>query len=632
MTELTNQLTNDRSCLLPRSSTESILLEPPFRDELLSFDQLERHARQMAVTDQLAIGRTADKLLNRLAENEKVLQSTYDLVAAAVVKNRRIAPAAEWLLDNFYLLEEQIHSTRRLLPRSYSRELPRLTNGLAADYPRVYGIAIELIAHTDGRVDSQALDGFISAYQSVVPLQLGELWALPLMIRLALIENLRRVAGRIAIARRDQDLAVDWAQQMITTVEECPSDLILVLSDMARSNPSLSGAFLADLTRNLHGQNPNFALVHSWLEHRLGDSGLSTEQLVLDEGHAQAAEQISVGNCITSLRFLRVNDWPQFVAEQSLVEQTLNRDPAGVYERMDFQTRNRYRHAVEAIAKRSKASEFDVAFRAIQLSEIESANTNDPRTRHVGYYLVDQGRPALERIVQMRLTTSVVIEKIRRTFPLFIYFSCVILFAGLAIKWLFSFGDWSSSSYLLFGMVSIPILMCAVHFGLGMVNWLTTMLMRPNALPRMDFRAGIPPEHSTLVVVPTMLSSIDSIDLLLESLEIRYLANRDACLQFALLTDFQDASQETMPNDSELVEHARRGIERLNQTFALEDFDKFFLLHRSRKWNESEGTWMGFERKRGKLADLNSTVLGATDRFPHVSGNEIGRASCRERV
>ena len=300
-----------------------MLLEQPFRDELLSADQLERHARQMAATHKLAVGRMADKLLNRLAENEKVLQTTYDLVAAAVVKNRRIAPAAEWLLDNFYLLEEQIHSTRRLLPRSYSQELPRLTNGPAADYPRVYGIALELIAHTDGRVDSQALDGFISAYQSVVPLQLGELWALPLMIRLALIENLRRVAGRIAIARRDRDLAADWAQQMITTVEDCPSDLILVLSDMARSNPSLSGAFLADLTRHLHGQNPNFALVHSWLEHRLADSGLSTEQLVLDEGQAQAAEQISVGNCITSLRFLSVNDWPQFVAQQSLVEQTL---------------------------------------------------------------------------------------------------------------------------------------------------------------------------------------------------------------------------------------------------------------------------------------------------------------------
>ena len=341
MAETLSSNTDDRSCVIPRTSNDSASLEPPFRDELLSADQLERHAQHLAATHELASGRVADKLITRLAENEKILQSTYDEGAAAVVKNRRIAPAAEWLLDNFYLLEEQIHSTRRLLPRSYSQELPQLTNGSAAEYPRVYGIALELISHTDGRVDAQALEGFIAAYQSVVPLQLGELWALPLMIRLALIENLRRVAARIAIARRDRDLAADWAEQMISTVEKCPSDLILVLADMARSNPTLSGAFLADLTRYLQGQNPNFALVYGWLEHRLTDSGHSTEQLVLDEGQLQAAEQISVGNSITSLRFLSVHDWPKFVAKHSLVEQTLNRDPSGVYEHMDFQTRNR---------------------------------------------------------------------------------------------------------------------------------------------------------------------------------------------------------------------------------------------------------------------------------------------------
>lgn len=329
-------LTKSQSCVLANPKTESAFLEQPFRDELLSAEQLERHARHLASTDRLAVGKVADKLINRLAENEKILQSTYDEVAAAVVKNRRIAPAAEWLLDNFYLIEEQIHSTRRLLPRAYSQELPRLAGGPAANYPRAYGLALELISHTDGRVDAQALDGFIAAYQSIAPLQLGELWALPLMLRLALIENLRRVAARISIARRDRNLAADWADQMIATVEQCPSDLILVLADMARSNPPLSGAFLADLTRYLHGQNPNFAIVHGWLEHRLADSGYSTEQLVLDEGQLQAAEQISVGNSITSLRFLSVHDWPQFVAKQSLVEQTLIRDPAGVYEFMDF--------------------------------------------------------------------------------------------------------------------------------------------------------------------------------------------------------------------------------------------------------------------------------------------------------
>ena len=621
MAETLSSNTDDRSCVIPRTSNDSASLEPPFRDELLSADQLERHAQHLAATHELASGRVADKLITRLAENEKILQSTYDEVAAAVVRNRRIAPAAEWLLDNFYLLEEQIHSTRRLLPRSYSQELPQLTNGSAAEYPRVYGIALELISHTDGRVDAQALEGFIAAYQSVVPLQLGELWALPLMIRLALIENLRRVAARIAIARRDRDLAADWAEQMISTVEKCPSDLILVLADMARSNPTLSGAFLADLTRYLQGQNPNFALVYGWLEHRLTDSGHSTEQLVLDEGQLQAAEQISVGNSITSLRFLSVHDWPKFVAKHSLVEQTLNRDPSGVYELMDFQTRNRYRHAVEAIAKRSHVSEFDVAFRAIQLAENEPASKLNSPKRHVGYFLIDQGRPILERLVQMRLTASVVIDKLRRTFPLSIYFVAVFVFAWLGIEGLIRLGDWSASSIALGCIVFVPVVMCGVQFALGMVNWLATVLMRPNALPRMDFRAGIPEEHRTLVVVPTMLTHVDSIEGLLEGLETRFLANRDASLQFALLTDFQDADTETLPKDAELVGHAKRGIERLNQMYSLAGRDTFFLLNRHRKWNECEGTWMGFERKRGKLADLNATLRGATDRFSDTSGN-----------
>src|SRR6478672_7087705 len=343
--------------------------EQPLRAELFSIDQLEQHAKAIAASHQLAAGRVRDTLLPRLHDNERVLIETYDLVTAAADQNRRIEPAAEWLLDNFYLVEDQIRAIRRLLPPSFSRELPRLTSGPAAGLPRVYGIALELIAHVDGRVDAASLNGFITSYQSVVPLKLGELWALPLMLRLALIENLRRVAVRIAAARRDRDLAGDWAQRMVRVVEEKPTDLILVLADMARANPPMSGAFLAELTRHLQGQNPNFAFANSWLEHRLADEGLTTEQLVRAEGQAQAADQVSIGNTIGSLRFLSSNDWREFVGEQSVVEQTLQADPSGVYAKMDFATRNRYRHAVEAIARRSQLTEYDVARKAVQLAE-----------------------------------------------------------------------------------------------------------------------------------------------------------------------------------------------------------------------------------------------------------------------
>jgi cellobiose phosphorylase len=603
--------------------------EPPLRAELYSVDQLERHARIIAATHRLAPGRTPDKLLPRLAENERVLVDTYDLITAATERNRRIAPAAEWLLDNFYLIEEQIRSTRRLLPRSYSGELPRLANSSTANYPRAYGIALELIAHTDGRVDAASLDGFIASYQSVVPLTLGELWALPLMLRLALIENLRRVAARIAAGRYDRDLAADWAERMIRTVEQSPTDLILVLADMARANPALSGAFLAELTRHLHGQNPNFAFANSWLEHRLADQGLTTEQLVLAEGQAQAADQVSVGNSITSLRFLSVNDWRQFVAEHSLVEQTLRGDPAGVYENMDFATRDRYRHAVEAIAKRSRCSEYDVAHRAIQLSQSEAADRANHRTTHVGYFLVDRGRPALERLVEMRLTPGVVLDKLRRYYPLFVYLFLVLLVTGASAASLLEWGGWHTQRVILLVLLAIPILMCAGQLGIAVVNWLTSVVMNPQPLPRMDFSEGIPAEHRTLVVVPTMLSSEGAIERLLEGLEIRYLANRDEHLHFALVTDLEDASQESLPGDEALVRQAREGIQRLNEKYAAQRSDIFSLLHRNRRFNVQENVWMGYERKRGKLADLNATLRGAQGRFAHVAGDLAALAGVR---
>ena len=318
---------------------------------MLNVEQLERHGKILAASHQLAVGRGTDKLIARLDENESILVQTYELVTEAVNRKRRNAPAAEWLLDNFYLIEEQIRMARRHLPPSYIRELPRLANGPAATDPRVYGIVLDLISHVDGRVDSVNLNSFFTAYQTISPLKLGELWAVPIMLRLALIENLRRVATQLARNRRDRDLAADWADRMVQVVEKNPTDLILVMADMARANPPLSGAFLAEMTQHLHGQSPHFAFANSWLAQRLSEQGLTIEQLVQADGQSQAADQISIGNSIISLRFLGSNDWRDFVEKHSLVEKSLREDR--VYPTMDFTTRDRYRHVVGEIAKRS---------------------------------------------------------------------------------------------------------------------------------------------------------------------------------------------------------------------------------------------------------------------------------------
>jgi cyclic beta-1,2-glucan synthetase len=227
--------------------------EPPLRSELFSRDHMEQHARTLAGLHTLSPGHAPDRLLARLAENEKVLTGTRGLLVEAVRTEQRITPAAEWLLDNFYLIEEQIRMSRRHLPRGYSRELPRLLEGPSAGLPRVYDIALETISHGDGRVDTESLSGFLAAYQTVAVLKLGELWAIPIMLRLALIENLRRAGVRIAAGRTERNLAGDWADRITEVAARDPKSLILVLADMARSNPPLNSAFVAEFARRLQG-------------------------------------------------------------------------------------------------------------------------------------------------------------------------------------------------------------------------------------------------------------------------------------------------------------------------------------------------------------------------------------------
>ncbi|HUY93062.1 MAG TPA: glucoamylase family protein [Pirellulales bacterium] len=595
--------------------------EQPLRAELLSVEQLQRHAKSLAASHRLATGRVSDKLIARLDENERLLVETYELVTAAAKRNRRIPPAAEWLLDNFYLIEDQIRTARRHLPRAYSRELPRLAGGPATSYPRVYGIVLELIAHVDGRIDADSVNSFIAAYQTIEPLKLGELWAVPIMLRLALIENLRRVAARLAAGRRDQDLADDWAERMVEVVERNPTDLVLVLADMARANPPMSGAFISELTRHLQGQSPHFAFANSWLEHRLSEHGLTIERLVLAEGQAQAADQVSMGNSIGSLRFLGANDWRDFVEQHSLIEQTLRDDPTHVHAKMDFNTRDRYRHVVEEVAKRSGWSEYDVVRKAIQLAQAAAAESPEDRTAHVGYYLIDRGRAVLERSVSVRSSPRTAAGKIARRFPLFFYLCGIVLAtagatAAFVEVWGWPVGSVWSSSLL------VAVLVSASHLGVGVTNWLAALLVPPRPLPRMDFSAGIPPEHRTMVVVPTMLTRAEGVADLLEALEVRYLANCDEQLHFGLLTDFEDAEQQVMPNDEELLRLAKDGVEQLNAKYDQHRPDAFFLFHRPRRWNAQERVWMGYERKRGKLAELNTLVRGnARDRFSQVIGD-----------
>jgi len=576
--------------------------EGPLRAALYSVEQMEVYGRALARQHRVRMRPSPERLLERLQANERVLQDANTLLSSVVREQRPVTPAGEWLLDNYYLVEEQIQTARRHLPRGYSRQLPSLATGPSAGLPRVYELSMQAIAHGDGRIDGDTLGRFIASYQSLAPLSLGELWAVPIMLRLALLENLRRMAARVMRDGEDRRLASQWADDLNRAASDTPTDVVLVVADMARSEPPLTGAFIAELTRSLQGRGGAWAMPIAWLEQWAAASGQRIEELVAAEGQQQASDQVSISNSIGSLRFLSTMDWRTFVEDMSVVEQRLREDPMAVYPQMDFGTRDAYRHVVEKIARGSRIAEERVATIALDLARAATP-PDGPRT-HVGYWLVGEGLHATVEAVADAAPRHRKARRLAHRVPLALYLLPITLLAVLATWGLLATGSGEVPTWL----AALLGLLVFSELGIVLVNWTATVLVAPKPLPKLDFSEGIPAACATVVAVPSMLSSTDGIDVLVEALEVRFLANRDPQLRFVLLTDFLDAAEAQLPTDDALLAHAVLRIEGLNQRYASERGDRFYLLHRPRQWNPSEGVWMGHERKRGKLAALNALL------------------------
>ncbi len=600
-------------------------VEPPLREELFSSTQRESHARSLAATQILDFRPSSELLLHRLDENEEIIRKSYEDVANAVRRGRPLSAGAEWLLDNYYLIEEQINHIRLNFPPQYSQKLPRLGAGHRKGFPRVYDLALELVSHTDGRVDIENISNFLRAYQSVRLLKLGELWAMPLMIGLALVENLRRVSYRIAWRRQHRSWALEWSGRFIEIIQKEPKSLITVLSDFVRSNPPMSAPFLAELTSDLQGRHQSLGLVINWVEQELAEHGQTLELIQQAESHDQAADNASIGNSITSLRKLSTIDWKDFVESLSGVEAILRRDPLNIHTQMDFRSRDICRHQVEELSKFSGMEEEAVAEAAINMAQ-ERTRTPDAenRQRTVSYFLTDEGRSELESRIHCRLSLWWRLCRSLKRHALLVYllsFGVLTCLATAGVFRVVGFGPhWM---WLLFAVITVGLVIS--RSAISIINWIITILLPPQTMLKLDFSKGIPPDHRTAVVVPTFLSTLRTVEKLLEQLEVRYLANKSPNMVMALLTDFTDASEETMPEDQALLDAALVGIRRLNLKYTADNQTVFYILHRPRLWNPEEKCWMGYERKRGKLIQFNQLVEeGITDPFSVIEGDIQG--------
>ena len=579
----------------------------PLHGELLGVERLEERARTLAAELTLSRdpGRGPPRLLRRLTQDAHALRRAYQLLAADVRHGEPGTPAAEWLLDNFHLIEGELREIRRYLPTRYYLELPKLAARGRARSARVYAMAVELLRFSDARLDATRIERFMKAYQTVAPLSIGELWAWPSMLKLALIEHLRRLSEELLenrAARREADRCCETFENVGPAGRPTPLPEVLHV------------AFVDRLLQRLREAGADAAALRGQLESRLDAAGVSVEEAVRAEHQHRAMNQVSMGNSITSLRLCSSLDWNEHFESVSHVEQILRRDPPGVYSRMDFTSRDRYRHAVEALSEPTGEAQVRVALRAIesarQCAEVPGL---DARRAHVGWHLLGAGRHELALDVAHRPRLKHRLRRMLFDHATPFYLGSLALWSALGVAASLAVAKACHAPAWMWGWLAALTVIPASEGAVAITQRLVHRLTNPRLLPRLDLRGGIPEVARTMVIVPTLLTTLEGVQDMLDHLLVHALGNQDDFIHFALLTDFADAGVEQKPGEDAVLAAAVAGIELLNERYAPRTRDRFHLFHRNRHWNASEGVWMGWERKRGKIEEFNRLLRGATD-------------------
>ncbi|MDD2234651.1 MAG: glucoamylase family protein [Desulfitobacteriaceae bacterium] len=583
---------------------ESVGLSHPLRDINLNREDLLQHALEIAhYHSQSGVWNIKRKLLPRASQNMEYLKAAYQKITSYVLSTDDMVPAAEWFLDNYYLLKDIKAELQKSLPRKYQKELPHLASGNYQGYPRVYALMIEFVEHTDSQLQGDVLKEFINTYQSQIPLSSGELWAIPTMLRIVLLENIRRLAEQIIYTQNERRAAEKWLEPFLKS-DKGSEHWAKILETM--SAPTLSTSYAERLLRRIRDLGVEGKPILCWLDKVVAKQDTTVEELAKLEHQRQAMYQVTMGHAITSLRFLLEENWPYFYEEISLVERVLESDPSGVFTKMDFNSRDIYRHHIEKYARRFKVTELIVAKVVLRLAS-KTEKDEDLQKTHIGYYLIGAGRDSLELELEkdwgeFRQSWGN-LKRVLKRHPQTIYFTaialnCLILFyvflSNLNQRWDLS----PASNILIFSAIFFPISGMVI----SLINWLFTSILTPTFLPKLEFKNGVPEIYRTMVVVPTLLPNVPRVKELIEQLEVYYLANQSSNLHFALLGDFTDADSREVSGDEEIIHAAKQGIELLNNKYGT---GSFFFFHRHRLWNPAEGVWMGWERKRGKIIEFN---------------------------
>lgn len=600
------------------------------KDASLTCDELEAHAREIAYDHAISKGLNLFNWpIPRMNENYRYIMSVYKDLNEDVQKGISTTPASEWLLDNFYIIEEQVKSLRRDLTKEFYSRLPMLSCGPLRGHARIYSIALELVSHTDGRIDEKVLINYINAYQSNNVLTGRELWALALMIKLALIESIRYLCEKVEDSQKQRRKV----EGILAGYDDDNGDiykLINAIDSELKGKYQVSSAFIEHLAYRLRKMGRSYSHVLSYIDERLGESGTNIDIVTRKEHNEQTIRKGSIGNCIISLKFISTTHWVEIFETLSRVEKILREDPDGTYPSMDLPSRDYYRSRLEELASQFGVSETHVAQKALELAR-RSQNKGDAEDRricHVGYYIVDKGIKELEKEIGYYKGLIGRVKAAVRSHPTALYIGSIGIIIFLITGYVMQYVQNNTNGryeILLALIAGMAVLIPAADIAVNSINWLLSHVYKPSFLPKLELRDGIPESLKTLVVIPALLPDEKRAKELIENLEVYYLANRERNLYFALAGDYKDSPAKEAAGDKRIVDTAIIKVKELNEKYSKNGENIFYFFHRHRQFNERQNKWMGWERKRGALIELNDMLLGSKKTSYTIMSEDVSK-------
>ncbi|MEG2353532.1 MAG: glucoamylase family protein [Clostridium sp.] len=605
--------------------------------EEVNIEGIEKHAENISVEEEIKTRTNCKKkLITNLDKSFEVIINTHNFMDSKSTNKEDVIPAAEWLLDNFYLVQKEYKDIKYNMPRSYYKNLPVMLQGQMKGYPRIYNIALEMVVHTDSCIDGTVIRKFINAYQKNKDLSTGELWALPLMIKMAIIQNLSILCENISMIQEQRDKGEEVAERLINAVND--NKVNEELTAISKSNIEYKSHFTERLLKVLKDNGIDNEEIYDFINESLKNSTKNIEDIVKLEHRGESLLEISIGNAIASLRRVEALNWPCYFEELSLVEYKLRKDPAGIYGKMDFESRDYYRHSVEIISKECNCSEDDICREALKLAKSAKDIENKKYLRHVGYYIVDNGKESLIKAIygeKASLKKNIYYNKWRgksskgivKKHPFGAYTGTIVIGTIISIGFFLSLSyinDYYVESWRYLVAVLVLLVPCS-EIVVSILNWSITHKLPPRFVPKMDFTKGVNDESSAIVVIPTLITNIKGIEKLVEKLEIFYISNEDKNISFAILGDLQDSDLKNNKNDNALIEATLNLIDKLNEKYLFRKDKKFYFLCRERKFNEQEGYYLGWERKRGKLVEFNRLIREGGKTTFNVISSDIAK-------